>query len=222
VFSGRNWLITLAKDRNDAVDAALKEFIENPKLCERGSIYAVYLLAEDLVETYFPLVENLDNQADDLESEMLDKADKESLRKVFDLKHRGFEIRKILGPQRDIMNELARRDFAFMEGENRVYFQDVYGRMIRIFDMLDTIREVLSGNLDIYLSTVSNRLNEVMKVLTVFTVIIGVMAVITGFFGMNFEYLPGLKSPVSVIAITVGMVVLTFVMLYIFKRKNWL
>ena len=83
-----------------------------------------------------------------------------------------FELRKLLGPQRDIFNELSRRDFPFITGENQVYFQDVYSRMIRMFDMMDTIREMLSGNLDIYLSTVSNRLNEVMKVLTVVATIL--------------------------------------------------
>lgn len=222
VFAGRNWYITLAKDASEAVDAALNEFMENPKLCGRGSIYAVYLLAEDLVETYFPLVEDLDDQADDLETEMLDRADNESLRKVFDLKRQGFEIRKILGPQRDIMNELARRDFPFMEGENRVYFQDVYGRMVRIFDMLDTVREILSGSLDIYLSTVSNRLNEVMKVLTVFAAILGTLTLITGFFGMNIVFPAWVKTPIALPVLLLGMAAIGVVLYVIAKRIKWL
>lgn len=222
MFAGNNWLITMSRDKNAAVDEALNEFIENPGLSTRGPIYAVYLLAEDLVETYFPLVENLDDQADRLESEMLDRADKESLREVFDLKHRAFEIRKVLGPQRDIMNELARRDFPFMEGENRVYFQDVYGRMIRIFDMLDTVREILSGNLDIYLSTVSNRLNEIMKVLTVFAAILGTLTLVTGFFGMNI-LLPAWAATPTALPLLLAVMVLTSAVLYIVaKRIKWL
>ena len=223
LIAGNNFIITITKEEKcDAVDAALIEYKDSPALCDRGSIYAIYLLAEDLVETYFPIVEKLDDEADKLENEMLDKADQSSIKKLFNLKRQVFELRRLLGPQRDIFNELNRRDFPFMKGENQVYFQDVYNRMVRVFDMLDTIREILSGNLDIYLSTVSNRLNEVMKVLTVFATILMMLSFITGFYGMNFIHLPWLRAPNAfrnMISLMVGVIVF---MLWWFRRKGWL
>lgn len=223
LFAGENFIITITKENGtDAVEKALKEFKDTPSLCARGSIHAIYLLAEDLVETYFPIVEKLDAEADNMEAMMLDKSDKESLKKLFNLKRHGFELRKLLGPQRDVFNELARRDFPFITGENQIYFQDAYNRMIRIFDMLDTIREILSGSLDIYLSTVSNRLNEVMKVLTVAATVLMTLSFITGFYGMNFVHLPWLHAPNAFRNVTIIMVTLTGGMLLWFRRRKWL
>lgn len=223
LFAGSTWVITLTSEKNsEAVDKALDEYRDTPQACERGSIYAVYLLTEDLVETYYPLVEQLDDAADELETQMLKNSDKDSLQRLFALKRQGFEIRRLLGPQRDVITELSRRDFPFMEGEDRIYFQDVYNRMIRIFDVMDTIREVLSGSLDIYLSTVSNRLNEVMKVLTVAATILMMLSFITGFFGMNFIHLPWLHAPNAFRNIIIFMVIVTLGMTWWFRRKNWM
>lgn len=223
LFVGEKWIITAVDtEKNASVDSALREYMESPAISVRGSMYAVYLLAEDLVETYYPLVEKLDEEADRLESKMLDGADKQSMRKLFDLKRRGFELRKLLGPQRDVFSDLVRRDFPFIQKKDHAYFQDVYNRMIRIFDMMDTVREILSGNLDIYLSTVSNRLNEIMKVLTVLATVLGVMTFLTGFFGMNFVHLPWLHSQNAFRNMSVFMASITIGMLLWFRRKGWL
>ncbi|MCX8052781.1 MAG: magnesium/cobalt transporter CorA [Armatimonadetes bacterium] len=223
LFAGRDFIVTISLEKdNEPVDRALAVYLGGSSVCSRGPMYAVYLLTQDLVETYFPLVESLDDEADKLENRMLDNADKKALAQLFALKRRGFELRKLLGPQRDILTELSRRDFLFIEGEHRVYFQDVYNRMIRIFDMMDTIREILSGSLDIYLSTVSNRLNEVMKVLTVVATVLMTLSFITGFYGMNFVHLPWLQSPNAFRNMCVFMTVLTAGMLWWFQRKGWL
>ncbi|MEN6357914.1 MAG: magnesium/cobalt transporter CorA [Armatimonadota bacterium] len=223
LFVGGKFIITASKEKtSDAVNNAIKEYQDTPGLCSRGPMYGVYLLAEDLVESYFPIVENLDNQADEIESQMLNNATKKSLHRLFGLKRNAFELRRLLGPQRDIFSELARRDFSFIEGENQVYFQDVYNRMIRIFDMLDTIREILSGSLDIYLSTVSNRLNQVMMALTVAATILMTLSFITGFYGMNFTHLPWLHAPNAFRNITILMIAITLGMLWWFRRIKWL
>jgi len=225
LFVGEKFVITAVKEAGcEAVDNSLREYLDTPGLCDRGPMYAVYLLSEDLVETYYPIIEKLDDDADKLEDQMLDRADRASLKRNFDLKRRGFELRKLMGPQRDVLNDLSRREFPFIKTESQIYFQDVYSRMIRLFDMLDTIREILSGNLDIYLSTVSNRLNDVMKVLTVYTVILGVFTLITGWFGMNVFSASNVYAPLPrviwwSVAIGVG---ITGGLLLWFRRKGWL
>jgi magnesium transporter len=223
LFAGSNFIITAVRDSGiGAVDGALRQYESLPSICGKGPGYAVYLLCESLVESYIPVVEALDDEADSLENTMLERPDRESLKTLFALKSRAFDLRKLLGPQRDAITELSRRDFPFIQGENRIYYQDIYNRMIRIFDMLDTIREILSGCLDIYLSQVSNRLNEVMKVLTVLATILGVMTFVTGFFGMNFTQLPWLDSPNAFRNIVLFMGGCAVAMLIAFRWKNWI
>ena len=223
IFAGEAWIVTISNEKGvAAIDNALSEYRASPNLAAHGPIYALYFVAEDLVETYFPVIDDLDDRADDLEAVMLENPSRKSLRTLFDLKHRAFELRKLLDPQRDIFNDLSRRDFPFTAGEERVYFQDIYSRMIRLFDMLDTIREILSGNLDIYLSTISNRLNSVMKTLTVLTAVIGVLAFVTGFFGMNIRDIPWLHSPHGLENVLLLMAGSSVVMLLVFKLARWL
>lgn len=223
LFAGKNFIITAVREKtNEAVDRALENFRDTPGMCAHDTGYAVYLVAEYLVESYVPVVEKLDDEADKLENIMLERPDKKSLKRLFTLKSRGFELRRLMGPQRDILSEMARRKFAFLEGDSRIYYQDLYNRMIRVFDMLDTIREILSGCLDIYLSTVSNRLNEVMKILTVLATILGVSTLITGFFGMNFTELPWLGSPNAFRNTLLFMGGCSVSMLILFKWKKWL
>jgi magnesium transporter len=223
VFVGDRFVITAVKEsKNEAVEKALDEYKGNPDLCSKGSMHTIYLLAEDLVETYFPIVEDLDDRADQLEDKMLESADEQSLRDLFKLKRETFELRRLLGPQRDIFNELVRRDFPFARAESQAYFQDVYNRMIHLFDMLDTVREIISGDLDIYLSTVSNRMNDIMKVLTVAATILMTLSLITGFYGMNFVHLPWLESPNAFRNSIVVMLVVTLAMMYWFRRKKWM
>ncbi len=223
VFAGEHYLVTVVrKDSTEVVDHALDEMGDLADACSRGPMYPVYLIVEDLVESYYPVVEKLDDEADSLETEMLSKGDKTSLGTLLHLKRKGFGLRRLLGPQRDILAELSRRDFPFVEGEQSVYFQDIYNRMIRLFDMMDTIREILSGSLDIYLSTVSNRLNEVMKVLTVAATILMMLSFITGFYGMNFIHLPWLRAPNAFRNIIILMALTTLAMLWWFRRKGWL
>jgi len=224
VFVSGNFIITVTKESNcEAVNQALSEYVISPGLCARGPMHAVYLLAENLVDTYYPIVNKLDDSADKLENELLEKTDKALLKQNLDLKHEVFELRRVLGPQRDILNELSRRDFPFIEGEANVYLQDVNNRMIRVFDMLDTIREVLTSNFDIYLASVSNRLNDIMKVLTILAVIIGVFSFVTGFFGMN-VFRDDLKMPLrDVIAWSSAIgVAVTAALLYVFRKTGWL
>lgn len=223
IFAGKNFIVTACRNKSsEAVDRALKEMNSAPGESHRGTLYAVYLLTEDLVETYFPTVERLDSNADKLEDIMFNRPDKNTLKHLFTLKRRGQELRRLLGPQRDVFSELARRDFPFMVGDNRIYFQDSYNRIVHIFDMLDTIREVLSAALDVYLSSVSNRLNQVMKILTIVSTVMMALAFITGFFGMNFIHLPWLRSPYAFRNMVAAMLGLTVIMLYGFRRKGWL
>jgi len=222
VFVGDRFLVTVTRgEQSDALDALAQTYREDLELAERGSLYALYLVAQLLVDSYMPLVERLDEEVDALEGRMLESADKVTMQRQFLLKRRLFDLRRYLGPQRDVFTELARRQFAFAHNSTEVYFNDLYSRMIYLFEVMDTIREVLSNTLDIYLSATSNRLNEVMKVLTVAATILMTLALITGFYGMNFKWLPWLDSPNAFRNMLGFMLGVTVLMFYLFRRKRW-
>ena len=223
IFTGERYLVTVISERkNDALNALSKEYLEDPELADRGTLYAMYLIAQALVDSYMPLVERLDESVDHLETEMLEQADKPAMQRLFVLKRQLYDLRRLLGPQRDVFTELARRQFSFAKTSQDVYFNDLYSRMIYLFDIMDTIREAQSNALDIYLSATSNRLNEIMKVLTVAAIILMTLSFYTGFYGMNFRWLPWLNSPnafrnmIGLMLATVGF------MLYMFRRKKWM
>lgn len=223
LFVGNRFIITITKEKkSDAVDKAIQNYIDTPSLCAHGTMYAAYLLAEDLVETYYPIIEKLDDSADTIESDMLEHPTESTLKTLFDLKKDIFELRKLLGSQRDVFSELSMREFPFIDSSDRVYFQDVYSRMVRLFDMMDTIREILSGSLDIYLSSVSNRLNDIVKVLTIASIILMTLSFLTGFYGMNFVHLPWLEAPNAFRNIVFLMTGMAVGMLYFFRKIKWL
>jgi len=129
----------------------------------------------------------------------------------------------VAAPLRDIFNSLTRRDLALVRHETLVYFRDVYDHLLRITDMIDTHRDLLTGAVEIYLSSISNRLNEVMKVLTVITAIFAPLAVITGFYGMNFERtFPPFEWTYGIVPVIIVMVAVVAGMLYVFGRRGWL
>ncbi len=223
VFLGGNYIITAStKAGGEMIDEVLNTYRATPKLADRGAYYALYLISDLLVDTYIHAADDMDDQVDNLEDEMSDNANRETLQHLFEIKRQLFDLRRYLGPQRDVFNQLSRGAFHFVEDAHEPYFQDVYNRMSRVFDVMDTSRDILSGTLDLYQSSVSNRLNDIMKVLTILAVILGVFSFLTGFFGMNlFEPAHYPMKVVALWSFIIG-VVITAILMYFFRRKNWL
>lgn len=223
VFLSGDYIITASENGGGTlVDRVVNNYNDTPSMVERGTYHALYQLVDLLTDTYLEVAEALDNQVDALEDKMLNQADQSTLQQLFHLKRNLFDLRRYLGPQRDVYNELARRQFKFVDESYQMYFQDVYNRMIRVFDVTDTARDIISGTFDIYQSTIANRLNDIMKVLTIFAVILGILTLVTGFFGMNFAYLPGLQSRYAPVGLSIAMLGLILVMIIYFRRKKWL
>ena len=151
--------------------------------------YIVYTLLDTVVDTYFPLLDSVGDEIENLEDLVLEHPDEDTLNRLFSLKRQLVILRKVVAPQRDAMSLLTRRDLPFLEQARLSYqLRDVHDHLLRISDMVDTFRDLLSSGIDLYMSSVSNRLNRVVNRLTIVTVIVGVLAVITGFYGMNFQH----------------------------------
>jgi magnesium transporter len=188
-----------------------------------STAHLLYALLDTVVDGYFPILDDLADEIEELEDMVLSRPNQAALERLFNLKRQLVVLRKVVAPQRDAMTLLNRRDLPYLDTEKLTYhLRDVQDHLLRIGDMVDTFRDLLSSSIDLYMSATSNRLNRVVNRLTVVTIVIGVLAVITGFYGMNFEHTwPPFRGPwgvpfvIAVMAAAVGTIVTVL-------RRVWL
>jgi len=173
------------------------------------------------VDEHLPLIDKMEEEIDQLEDRVLARPEPQTLSRILDLKHAIMSLRRIISPQREVMNRLSRDDFRLIDRQSRIYFRDIYDHLVRIQDMTESLRDIIGGDLDIYLNSTSLRLNEVMKALTIVSTIFLPLSFVAGVYGMNFHYMPELSKtwgyPMAwgiFVLIVVGMV--TF-----FKKRKW-
>ena len=149
----------------------------------------LYVLLDTVVDSYFPLLDEIADEIEQLEDLVLATPDEDSLNRLFALKRRLVLLRKVVAPQRDVMTMLNRRELPYLDlAKLSLHLRDVLDHLLRIAESVDTFRDLLSSGIDLYMSAISNRLNRVVNRLTMVTVVVGVLAVVTGFYGMNFEH----------------------------------
>jgi magnesium transporter len=138
------------------------------------------------VADYMPAIERIDEAIDQIEDQVFDKPTPSMLQSIFVLKRALLHLRRIIAPQREVLNKLARGDYAVIDAEQRIFFRDVYDHLVRLYDIAESLRDLVGSALDTYLSVVNNRMNEVMKTLTVITTLFMPITFLVGFFGTNF------------------------------------
>ena len=185
-FVGKNYLVTHHVEPVRAIERMSRACQRDERHLLRGPDYLMYEIADNLVSDFLPCVDALDEEIDRVEEEVFDRPTTGTLSRLFTLKRAVIHLRRILSPQREVMNRLARDDYDPIEEKERVYFRGAYDQLVRLYDINESLRDLVSGSLDMYLSVVSNRLNEIMKVLTIVTVLGLPLTFLTGFFGMNF------------------------------------
>jgi len=221
IFLGRNFVVTHHAQTVDFVDRLWTNCQSDQRRLERGADFLLYDLLDLLASTYMPVVDAIDDTVDHLEDEVFGNPTQHTLNTLFSVKRVALQMRRLIGPQREVMNRLARDEYAMIDAKDRVYFRDIYDQFVRLADINESLRDLLSGTLDTYLSVTSNRMNEIMKVLTVVTVLFMPMTVLTGFFGMNFDALPLHGGGVLTIAIVI-MLVVPLGMFWFFRRRGWM
>ncbi|MGD9317609.1 MAG: magnesium/cobalt transporter CorA [Anaerolineae bacterium] len=186
IFLGTNYLVTHRTRHMTAVDRLWTACQRDERHLKKGATYLLYALADELVADYMPVVERFDEAIDQVEDQIFSTPTPSLLEQIFALKRALVHLRRIIAPQREVLNKLGRGDYATIHAEDRVYFRDVYDHLVRLHDITESLRELVSGALDTYLSVVSNRMNDVMRTLTVITTLFMPMSFLAGFFGMNF------------------------------------
>lgn len=214
-FLGLDYLITVHREPLEAFDAARRHCTVQTR-----PDFLIYLIADHMVDVYFPLLDEMDDEIDSLEDEILENATQETLHRIFKLKQQLVFLRKLTSPMRDMMNALAGTRYAMIEASNAIYFRNTYDHLVRIYDLIETSRDLLGNALDAYLSTVSNRLNEVLKRLTLIATIFMPISFLVGFGGMNFHLLP-FDQPLAFALMLALLIAVPIAMLIWFRRSNW-
>jgi magnesium transporter len=225
-FLGENYLVTHHDSQMEIVDEVWNSCVRDDRHTRNGPDHVLYRLADALVNHYMPLVERIDVDLDELEDSVFVQPGPETLAKLFALKRLLLTMRRITMPQREVLNKLARDDYKVIDARDRIFFRDIYDHLVRLHDLNETLRDLIGGVQDTYLSVINNRMNEVMKTLTIITTMFMPITFITGFFGMNFfEPVAGLfgwtSEPLFVITVIV-LIVLPLSMFLWMRRRTWL
>jgi len=220
---GRSYVLSFQESIGDIFDP-LRERIRNGKgvVRSRGADYLAYCLIDAVVDGYFSILERVGDRLEELEDELVVNPGIETLHAIHRLKRQVTMLRKSVWPLREVINRLDRMGSGLIEEGTRVYLRDVYDHTIQVIDAIETYRDLLSGMLEIYLSSISNRMNEIMKVLTIIGTIFIPLTFIAGLYGMNFRYMPELGLPWAYPAILMLMSIIGIIMVIYFRGKKWL
>jgi magnesium transporter len=219
----KNFIFTFNEKPDDVFDPIRRRLQDcNGRLRVRGADYLAYAIVDTVVDQYFTLQDSLDEVIESVEEQLLSNPTSKTLAKIQRLKRELVFVRKSISPTRELLSGMERSESDLIDEKTRPYLRDVYDHAIRVTEAVDSSRDLITGMLDIYLSSVSNKMNEVMKVLTVFASIFIPLTFIVGIYGMNFEYMPELKWRWAYPALWLVFAVITIGLLTYFKRKKWL
>lgn len=220
---GKNFVISFQEKPGDFFDS-LRERIRGGKgrVRKMKSDYLAYCLLDVVIDYYFSILEKFGEKIERFEEELMIEPKLETLNEIYRLKREVLFLRRSVWPLRDVVNKLDRSESSLIHSKTTPYLRDLYDHTIQVIDTVETSRDLLSGMLDLYLSSVSNKTNEVMKVLTMFAAIFIPLTFIAGVYGMNFEYMPELTWRYSYFVIWAVMITVAVGLLFLFKRKKWL
>ena len=223
IILGKNFVISFQEKEGDVFDS-IRERIKNTtgRIRKTGTDYLAYTLIDAIIDNYFIVLEKLGEKIENLEDKLVIHPRSANLQIIHKLKRNLIFLRKSVWPLREVINSLQKEESPLIGKTTLPYLRDIYGHTIQVIDNVETLREVISGMLDIYLSSASNRMNEIMKVLTIIATIFIPLTFITGIYGMNFRYMPEIKWVWGYPIVLSIMLAIGIGMLIYFKRKKWM
>ena len=220
---GKNFVISFQEKEGDVFDS-VRERIEKNKgrIRKMGSDYLLYSLIDAVVDNYFSVLEKIGDRVEELEEDIVEEAARESLGNIHKSKKDMILLRRSVWPLREVINSLSREKTSLISGNVLIFFRDVYDHTIQVIETIETFRDMLSGLHDTYLSSISNKMNEIMKVLTMFASIFIPLTFVAGIYGMNFNYMPELDWRWGYFTVWGVILIVGISMILYFKRKKWL
>jgi len=228
IFLGKGFVLTFQETAGDCLDPVRERLRRGAGIIRKaGADYLAYAVLDAIIDYYFPIVEDLGERIEDIEDEVVRHPARGTLAKIYALKRELLHVRRAIWPQRESLSALARDDSDLVGKEARVYLRDCYDHAIQLIDVIESLREVAASLLDVYLSSVANRTNEVMKVLTVVSTIFIPLTFLVGVYGMNFNTqkpgnMPELDWPYGYVACWIFMISVAVSLLVYFGRRGWL
>ena len=222
LFVGSNYLVTIHDQPMPLVGESMARWeLKNGPLPPKIGA-AVHALLDTVVDEYFPLMDRIADRVDELEDSLFTEFSPKSLETIFHLKKGLLNMRRVVAPERDVLNHLLRRELPVFSVEDVAYLQDVYDHLVRVTDSVDIYRDLLSNALDSFLSVQSNRLNEVVKVLTIASIVLMSNSLISGIYGMNFQYMPEIRWPLGYAWALGLMFAISTSLILFFRWRKWL
>lgn len=220
---GQNYVISFQESDDDVFDI-IRNRLRNKKgrVRSMGADYLAYVLMDAIVDNYFVVMERFKEVLEDIHESLIVSPQPEMLHMIHDMKREMIVLRKSVWPLREVVKNLQRTNFKWIDDRTAIFLRDLYDHTMQVMDSIDSSRDLLSGMLDIYLSSVSYKMNEVMKVLTIIATIFIPLTFIVGIYGMNFHHMPELDWKWGYPLIWSIMIVIGLAMIYYFKRKEWL
>ena len=220
---GKNFVLTFQERQGDLFDAIRARIQYNKgKIKKGGADYLAYSLLDAIVDGYFKVLDRIGDEIENIEEKLFTNPESSILEDLHDLRQELIFFRKTVWPLRTIMNELDRQETELIEDSTSVYLRDLYDHVVQVIETLETFREMLSGHLEVYLSTISNKTNEIMKFLTIIGTIFIPLTFIAGVYGMNFKHMPELEWRWGYYLIWAVMIGIGVALLAYFRKKNWI
>ena len=226
IFLGPRFLVTHHEGTVEPLNAVWGECGRDPRVMGRGAARLLYRVVDEVVARHLPAIDGVEEEMERVEDLILAAAGATVLPHILRMKRTLMHLRRIVAPQRETLNRLARDELSVIPADQRVYFRDVYDHLVRLYDVVEGLRDMASGALDTYLSVVNNKMNEVMKTFTLITTLFMPISFLTGFFGMNFfspEAPPGgWTGRIAFGVICASIVLIPCLMFLWLKRRRWL
>ncbi len=221
VFLGKNYIVTVHLKSIKNIATMKKSLLES----DSGKInpdLVLHMLTDNIVDTYFPVLEKIEDDIENVEDSLFKGVEEKNLNKIFEIKTSLLAIRKAIIPQEKIYQQLIMKESDIIGSETRLYFRDVHDHIQKIINNINNYQENIKGDLDMFMSLISYKTNKVIKVLTVISTILMPLTFITGLYGMNFRYMPELEWRYGYFAILGFMLLVSMTMIFFLKKKKWL
>ncbi len=223
-FLGPNYVVTYHHHKFGSLDKVKQMICSSPVLCQRGASTLLHSIIDGIVDDYLPVMDDFDERINNLEDDIftLHRPNDAILEEILSLKRSVLRLRRISSKQLEVLYRISHGQFQLISGPVLPFYRDIYDHLVRVTDLAESYRDLISGSLEAYLSVVSNRLNEIMKVLTIFSAIMLPLTFIAGVYGMNFDNMPELHSRYGYYTVWIIMLVVALAMLGLFWKRGWI
>ncbi|OGN82518.1 MAG: magnesium and cobalt transport protein CorA [Chloroflexi bacterium GWB2_54_36] len=222
IFLGQNYVVSsYYAPQLEAVEKLRRRLQRDERLQTNGADFLCHALIDIIVDDYSPPLEELEDELEALEDLILDKPQPETLQKLLRLKHAIISVRRVIAPQREVINHLTREEFSMIDRQSQIYFRDIYDHLVRVYDWIDILRDMATNALEAYLNSTSLRLNEVMKALTIVSTIFLPLTFVAGIYGMNFHFMPELSWKYGYPMVWIVFLLIAGWMVYYFRKRKW-